>query len=663
MKIRGKLLIMQLVILVFIGGLLGGFSVYYSTKAVTEQLEQGINDKVIDNKKYIEERFNRSFAELAGITSHDVIRSMDIDKQKEYLRGELEDLDYLTLAIITPDGTAHYLDDSTLFLGDRDYFIEAMEGNPSMSEIIVSRATNEPVMMLSSPIFNNDEVVGVLIARIDGFYLSDIIEEIQFGDTGYAFILNSEGTFLGHGNRDLVLNEINYINEAKEAKDDKDLKTNAETVSHIVSNERGVFDYTYEGIQRYVAFDTLDNGWKLAVGAYADEAKSGIVSLQKLLFALIIFFILAGGVMSYIFASSISKPIHLITKSGEKIGEGDFTAEIPGNLLKRNDEVGELANTFQIINENMRIMLNQVTTSVREVENAVVNMSNRTEDTIKVVDESSDLIEEVTESSKMQLVAAEESANAMQEMAIGTQRVADIATGVTEASSDIQQRTDLGEDLLNQSVSQMINIQKGTEETSAVMEELKVTSTEITQITQMISDIAEQTNLLSLNASIEAARAGEVGLGFAVVAEEIRKLSEQTGMSITEINQLINDIQKDIDLAVDSAARGNKNVSEGLNIMTTLSDDFQGIFKALDGIHEQMEDLSALAEEMSAGTEEVSASVEEMTATTTTSTENIAIVNEKTQDQIRIADEIQQATKALQETADQLKVSVEQFNV
>lgn len=660
MNIRGKLLIVQIVTLFIICVGLGGVSVLNSTKAITDQVEQGLNDKVVDNVQYLEERFKRSFAELEGISAHDTIRSMDWEEQRVYLENELKNLDYLTLAIVTPDGIAHYLDDTTLDLGDRDYVIKAFDGESAMSEIIISRATNEPVMMLASPIKNNDDVVGVLIARIDGFYLSEIVDSIKFGETGYAFLLNAEGTFLGHENRDLVVDEVNYIELENES---AEMKNNAEIVRRITSNETGIFNYTYEGIKRYVAFDTLDNGWKLIVGAHEDEVASGISSLQTSLIIFIIVAIILGVIIAYFFANSISRPIREVTESGQRLAEGDLTIKINPELLKKSDEVGGLANTFATVTKNMNEMLQQVNNSAFHVDQAVEEMMEKADMTTNMVEETNSLIEGVAETAEMQLTATQESATSIQEMATGTQRIAEIATEVTEFSRDIQQRADLGEDLLEQSVSQMTNIEQSTLGMTEVMDELKGTSEEVTQITQMITDISEQTNLLALNASIEAARAGEAGQGFAVVADEIRNLSEQTATSASEINRLINNIQDDTTTAVRSTNENRNDVEKGIELMTTLKSDFQIIFESLDDIHEQMNDLSALAEQMSAGTEEVSAAVEEMSATTTNATDHIQDVHDKTNEQLKVVEEIQTATSTLKQTAEQLRESVQQFKV
>src|SRR5699024_30936 len=140
-------------------------------------------------------------------------------------------------------------------------------------------------------------------------------------------------------------NQVNYIDEGGD---------NAHIVEHLVKHESGSYDYVYEGIERYVVFDRLDNGWILTVGAHEEEFKSEINHLQMLLLIVIIAGLIIGIIIAYFFAGSISRPIQVVTENGRHLAEGDFTKEIDEEYLKRTDEVGDLANTFAILTNNMR---------------------------------------------------------------------------------------------------------------------------------------------------------------------------------------------------------------------------------------------------------------------------------------------------------------------
>ena len=165
----------------------------------------------------VEDRLDHHLTVVEGIASRDAIRSMDWEQQKRALEEETERLGYLGMGIIDTDGEARYPDGNTASLGDRGYFQDAMDGNTVVSEMIISRVIEKPVFILASPIKDdNGEITSVLLVRADGLImLSEITDELGYGETGYSFIIDGEGAVIAHEDRDLIMEQRNFIEEAR----------------------------------------------------------------------------------------------------------------------------------------------------------------------------------------------------------------------------------------------------------------------------------------------------------------------------------------------------------------------------------------------------------------------------------------------------------------
>ena len=209
----------------------------------------------------------------------------------------------------------------------------------------------------------------------------------------------------------------------------------------------------------------------------------------------------------------------------------------------------------------------------------------------------------------------------------------------------------------------MENITESFKISSNIVDQLTERSKEIGQIASMITNIADQTNLLALNAAIEAARAGEHGKGFAVVADEVRKLAEQTAVSSKQVSDLIDLIQKDSHSSVQSMNTVSEEVDAGLKQIYDVGKAFKRILLATQNVAQQTNEVSAIAEQMSKSTETVTASVETMAIIAKNSAQSSQNVVASSQEQLASIEEITASSESLTKIALELKGIINTFKI
>ncbi|WP_332647502.1 methyl-accepting chemotaxis protein [Lysinibacillus sp. 54212] len=665
MKIKsiGVKLTASIIALLFITCIsLGIFSYFNSSKALKEQVETNLVWKAEDVSHYIEEFFKRTYIEIEGIAEQSVVQSMDSQQQFSFLNKRIEGSeDYLAFGIVDESGTSHYSDGTTADLSDRDYIKNAFNGETSMSDIIISRVTNEPVIMVATPINTRTGENALLIARLDGYMFSEVVESITVGETGYALIVNEDGTIQGHKKTEHVKNQVNFLAQAKET---GEMTGEAKAIEEILSNEAGFYEFKHSnGDDQYIGYHTLDNGWSMAVTAVKSEMLAGLDELKRNLVISTVVMLIIGLGFALFVTRSLSRPIKELVQMSEHLAKGDFTHEVPKTYRKRQDELGILARSLSKTVGSMRDMIKQVNKSSDAVNDASCELIEDVNKVTSMTDTITNAIAEVERGSVTQAKMADEGAMAMEQMAVGIQQVAEVASTVAEHTQTIEEQINNGHQAVQDSIRQMTAIQSGTETELEVIHKLEAESNEIGLISNMITDISDQTNLLALNASIEAARAGEAGKGFAVVADEVRKLSEQTAESASKINTLIQNVQGYTGQVVKAAESGEENVMKGLQTIDSLEQRFGDIVESVKNITRQIEQLSASAQQMSANTEEVTASMEEMSATATSSSEYIHEVTKSTAAQHDTVEEMSNQATELSEMAKALRIAVSQFKL
>ena len=269
-------------------------------------------------------------------------------------------------------------------------------------------------------------------------------------------------------------------------------------------------------------------------------------------------------ILQYFGTKKLLSPIKDIQTAISKVSNGDLTTTIN---VKSKDELGELSHQFNEMTETLSSLIKEARLVTDRVYQSSTEFLQIAGNTVQSANQFSMSIHQVTESLEYQTASSEESARVMEEMATGIQRAAESASTIAMKSEDTLSQTQNGKHLIQQAVNQMQNINQTVGSSAEVVTKLGTRSQEIGQIVSVISEITEQTNLLALNAAIEAARAGEAGRGFAVVADEVRKLAEQSKVAATKIVNIIQLTQVDTKRAVEAMTKGTMEASTGVQVI------------------------------------------------------------------------------------------------
>ncbi|MEM5817409.1 MAG: HAMP domain-containing methyl-accepting chemotaxis protein, partial [Desulfitobacterium hafniense] len=346
-----------------------------------------------------------------------------------------------------------------------------------------------------------------------------------------------------------------------------------------------------------------------------------------------------------------------------EIASGNLVSQIPAKYRTAKDEIGQLGMVFQTMTENIRNLIHQVQESAGMVAASSEELNAGAGHAAEAGSQVAHAVSATADGAQVQVTALSETMATVENMAKVIEQIAANSTSATLIAEKAAQAAVQGSSKIDTVVVKMADIKQSVEHSALVVSELGTRSKEIDQIVSTISGLAAQTNLLALNAAIEAARAGEEGRGFSVVAEEVRKLAEQSQQAAKQIAVLIQSIQLDTQRAMTAMTEGTSEVQAGYAAVNEAGGVFADIAALVRTASDQIMEISAGVEGMSMDSHSMVNSVSKVEEISRQTSDQTQMVSAATQEQSSALTEIASSSGALAQLADQLQQAVSRFKI
>jgi methyl-accepting chemotaxis protein len=513
-------------------------------------------------------------------------------------------------------------------------------------------ASNNKVVVSAAVPYNDKTGAfrGAICEDISLGVLTQQVAAIQYKGEGSGIIIEKTGKILASSGANETF---------------KDIQTNAELKDHfqeMLKNNMGSFKVEQNGVPAVFAYSKVKStGWIVGMIIPESVIYSELNSLKITYIVLTAIGIILLVFLSLKFSGTITKSIINLTKHADELAKGNL--RVKDLTIDSNDEIGHLVNAFNIMSKNVRNLIAKMATTSEQVAASSEELTAGAGQSAEAANHVAATIEHVSDGMNSQMQTIEQATVHIESMVMAIAEAADKTESVNQISVQTADAAQSGENLLNEAINQMNQIETSVTQSAVVVENLGENSQQIGKIVEVISSIADQTNLLALNAAIEAARAGEAGRGFSVVAEEVRKLAEQSQTATEEIKNLILKIQGDTKQAVSTMGIGTSNVKTGAAAIRNVGTQFANIFSMVNDIRDRMTEIAASVQGVSIGSQKIVEAIMNVDSVSRDTAGETQSISAATQEQSASMEEIASASQSLAQMAEAMQETIHKFKI
>ncbi len=517
----------------------------------------------------------------------------------------------------------------------------------------VSQTTGKMIVTVAKAVVRNGMTVGVAAIEVNLDEVKELVLATKVAKTGYGFILDSNGMF--------VIHPTVKAGEYMQKLDNGVLES---LYNHLKAEPGTIVTGAFGGEDKSYCATAIEGTPLLFVTtAPTREFFEDLVTMRNYSMGIGIVTIALLGLIIILAVRRISQPLNILSRFMQEMANGNLQVNVNQAGINSNDEVGRLSASCLQMAGNIRNLVRQVSQAAEQVAASSEQLTASADQTAKTANNVAESISAVAAGTETQSKALDQTAIAVGHMAASLDQVAESAQTITAGADTALAATKNGVVFVTNAVQEMELVRTSTKHVGMAVDKLAVSSKQIGEIVNVITDIAGQTNLLALNAAIEAARAGENGRGFAVVADEVRKLAEQSANAAKDIKELINANQADVKAAVEGMSETGVIVNNSTEAVNKAGDAFAEITALVGNIVTNINQVNEALAIVSTDSATVSSATVHIDEAGKAAAAQVQTISAATEEQSASMEEIAASSQALAKMAETLIQAVNKFKV